>query len=273
MPQLSFDFGRLVKLIELNYDEKGTIEEMKKLIITSDDLALEKTATEACQSAFEAGNISAASVVINADQEALRDVGQKLVNYPLGLHLNVFEGIYKEDKLGLFGSEGLFMKVLKEKEEENVLQECLTLDGKVALQREFIDQVDEFIKKFGKKPTHLSYHFGIHFVDEFYKIYWHTAEIYQIPFRWAGQYSSVIPGYRKHPDYYLDGLNNRIIGESAVFDEVRVIHEGGIGELGLHLAENEPYKKRQSEIFGVSDVRLHLEELGFSVLGWEEITW
>lgn len=252
---------------------KGTIKLMKKLIITSDDLALEKTATEACLVAFEAGNISAASVIMNADQEALGEVKNKLSKYPLGLHLNVFEGLYKEDGLKLFGIDGLFMKVLKEKEEEKVLVECLTLDGKVALQREFINQVDEFIKKFGKKPTHLSYHFGIHFVDEFYKIYWHTAEIYQIPFRWASQYSTVVPGWNKHPDYYIDKLNNRMIGESQIFEEVKIIHEGGIGELGLHLAENEDYKKRQSEIFGSSDIGVHLEEMGYRVLGWEEITW
>lgn len=246
---------------------------MKKLIITSDDLALERTATDACLTAFEAGNISAASVIMNVDHEALSEVQKKLNDYPLGLHLNVFEGIYKEDQLELFGEDGLFMKVLKEKEEEKVLQECLTLDGKMALQSEFIEQIEKFIRLFGRKPTHLSYHYGIHFVDEFYKIYWHTAEMYQIPFRWASQYSQVVPGYKKHPDYYIDKLNNRIIGESAIFEEVKVIHVGGVGELGLHLAESEPYKKRQSEIFGTSDVCNHLEELGYSVVGWEEITW
>lgn len=241
---------------------------MRKLVVTCDDVGINNGGIEACKRCLAAGILTSGSVIINSQRRLLEKVKGELSLLSLGLHLNVFEGRYENDRFGLFGKDGLLRRMLYDIERSNGSDMFLNLEQKMALRDEFKGQVECFAKFFGYLPSHLSYHYGIHFVDEFYQEYWHVAEGYDLPFRFAPQYTKLNPGYKKHPDLFLDQLNNRMIEEKDMFELIGTVIEGQTAELCLHLDDNEEYKIRQIEIFSREGLKEKLEKVGISLVRW-----
>lgn len=240
---------------------------LRKLIISCDDLGGDWGSIAACKKCLSAGLLTSGSVIINSEERLLWEIREELEALSLGLHLNVFEGKYDHDKLGLFGEGGRLRRILQETEGGGKRQR-LSMDEKMALRDEFKRQMESFFSFFGRLPTHLTYHYGIHFVNDFYKEYWHVAEGYQLPFRFAPQYTKLKPGYSRHPDLLLDELNNRLIGEEEVMKSVLAITTGQTAEMCLHLDTNEKYKKRQAEVFSKVSLKTKLDEAGISLVNW-----
>lgn len=240
---------------------------LRKLIISCDDLGSDWGSIAACKKCLAAGLLTSGSVIINSEERLLWEVKEELGNLSLGLHLNVFEGKYDNDKQGLFGENGLFRRILLATEERGKRRR-LSMVQKMALRDESKRQVESFHSFFGRLPSHLTYHYGIHFVNDFYKEYWHVAEGYQLPFRFAPQYTKLKPGYRRHPDLLLDGLNNHLIGEEEVMKSVLAITAGQTAEMCLHLNTNEEYKKKQTEVFSKESLKQKLDGAGISLVNW-----
>jgi predicted glycoside hydrolase/deacetylase ChbG (UPF0249 family) len=71
------------------------------------------------------------------------------------------------------------------------------------IRNEIRSQIDDFTEWTGELPSHLDYHFGMHFLPEVMAIYLTLAEEHRIPVRWGKQYAGVNP-YRLAPNCLRD---------------------------------------------------------------------
>lgn len=239
---------------------------MKKILITIDDLGWTKSGIEAAKIVSAKNLVSGFGVIVNSKPYLLSEVKSNFEVGKLGLHINIFEGEFPIDNLGVLGSGGLARRLLREDEELGNEFECLTDEALHIIESEMKRQINFFEEFFGDKPNHLSYHFGIHNQPQIWEIYRNVAGLSGIPYRYMSKYSRDEAINDKHPLTTVDSLNHDGVEKKMVLMEINRMPE--MSELMIHLGTDEMYKRHLSEIF---EHEIELAEIGVVVADWNEI--
>gem|GEM_PF-3347343 len=220
-------------------NDREQASKKRHLIVTADDFGLSPEVNEGILKAFFGGIVTTASALVTMRhaKQAARFVQN--IRMPVGLHLDLFEGEFPHDDEGLFGGGGFMEDVLNARE---IRGERISLPSQVSnkIFREFWRQLCEFQDVFGRRPDHLSYHWGIHYIPDVLESYIRFASEEHIPFRYGAQYAHVTPTYPIHPDHWSDTFNGAAnIHETAFLDIVRNAPEGII-EISTHPGKYAP---------------------------------
>lgn len=241
---------------------------MRYLIVNADDFGISPEVTRGVVEAYRKGIVTDTSVLICSPfaEQALTlafDVG-----LPVGVHIDFVTEFHTHDHhsdLSLVGPTGQLTHELTEREFHQHIEHSFTCDELIGLREEIRSQVERFIHLTGEKPTHLDYHFGLHYLPEVMAIYITVAEEYRIPIRWGRQYAGKNP-YSASPRIFCDAFQGS--PQVTVADFVKLIEKPWVGvmEICCHPGYFTPgglpddnNRDREYELTILTDPQLKLE--------------
>ncbi len=149
---------------------------MKKIILTADDLGINKETNKAIEEAYKKGTLTSACIMTNMD--CFVDALQVIKNCPnldIGIHLNIIEGyaLLKEknplcDKSGKFNNS--YLKILLNSHNKKYME---------YIEKEFTLQIEKLLK-IGLKPSFINSHVHTHAIPEVFKLTCELARKYNI---------------------------------------------------------------------------------------------
>ncbi len=241
---------------------------MKYLIVNADDFGFSLEVTKGVIEAFTNGIVTDTSILINSPYAEQALASAKEVGLPVGIHIDFVTQFPHNDHLSdsnLIGPDGKLRHELYEREFHNHIKHSFTCDELISLRGEIRRQVNYFIQLSGQKPSHLDYHFGLHYINEIMAIYITVAEEYHLPVRWGKQYAGKNP-YALAPKIFADTFEGN--PQSTIEDFVNLIDKPweGIMEICCHPGYFTPSgladknnRNREYELAVLVDPRLKLE--------------
>lgn len=205
---------------------------MRSLIINADDFGLSPEINRGVMDCFRAGVVTNASLIVNeaATQDAIQDA--RIARLPIGLHVNFFSGAFLNEA-GLFGPEGKIRRVLLEREMGGIAKTQFTSVERAVIEQEIRNQLGRFDALVGERPNHLSYHFGLHFIQEILLLLIAAAQEYQLPIRYGKQYVGAMTAYEKQVSSWIDVFSGPAFTVQDFFAAIDQAGEG-INEISVH---------------------------------------
>lgn len=151
-----------------------------KVIINADDFGYTKAVTKGIIKGYHEGIIRSTTALCNMDD---LEYGHSLLkdcpNLAVGVHLTLTLGKSLTKNTTLSDENGFFYKPNQLKNHVFDLEEVYL---------EFKAQIEKYIEVFGKKPSHLDSHHGMHDFQNNYTVTKKLAQEYQIPVRRYSEY-------------------------------------------------------------------------------------
>jgi predicted glycoside hydrolase/deacetylase ChbG (UPF0249 family) len=203
------------------------------LIVNADDFGCSPQVSEGICEAYQQGIVTDASLLVRSPwaQHALQ-LAQK-AGFTVGIHLD-FVTPYVADRGVDFGPHGELLKELFRREYEHQTGAPLSAEQLLHVRDEIRSQISDFIALAGRLPSHLDYHFGMHYMPEIMAVYLIVAEDYRIPVRWCCQYARHRSPYELSPDYICDQFKGVAQGGEALFLDLVSKPWTGIFEMMCH---------------------------------------
>jgi predicted glycoside hydrolase/deacetylase ChbG (UPF0249 family) len=190
------------------------------------------------------------------------------IDLPVGIHID-FVTEYHEHNHGsdhsLLGPSGSLVQELHNREVNKEVRHLFTARELIELRTEIRKQIQIFEQMAGILPSHLDYHFGLHYLSDVMAIYALTAEEYKIPIRWGGQYAGSHPNPHS-PKVFCDEFRGK---EDTTVDDFLTLLDRqweGVMELCCHPGYFTPEglldtynQEREIELRILTDPRLKKE--------------
>jgi len=244
---------------------------MKYVIINADDYGLSEGVNRGIVECFRAGVVTNAGFIVNTDASAHGAQLAKESGLPLGLHLNLFSSSHPKGH-ELFGPSARLREILRQREEEG-REDVDVREEEIPIILEEVDrQIAAFVDLVGRRPNHLSYHFGLHFVPRLFDALVSHASKLRIPFRLGRQYDRgdrELP-FCRHPDRWIDDFHGVGLTAQHLFACLERVGEG-VNEISVHPGYqtdgfSDPYgteRENELRILLSSDVRERLRRGDF----------
>jgi predicted glycoside hydrolase/deacetylase ChbG (UPF0249 family) len=180
---------------------------MPKLIVNADDFGLSKEINKGICEAHLRGVVTDTSLLVRSPyaREALRTGTE--AGIPIGIHVDLVTPFVQE-RSHFLGPFGRVCQELFRREFARVNDGKFSCEELICIRNEIRSQIDDFTAWAGKPPSHLDYHFGLHYLPEVMAIYLTLAEEHRNPVRWGKQYAGVNP-YPLAPDCLRDQFRGR----------------------------------------------------------------
>ena len=150
---------------------------MKKIIINADDFGHSKENNEAIKAGFQAGIITATSLMANMDgfENAVKEILPQIPHIDTGFHFNIMEGKSLTKSELLCDSNGYFNNsyqnlIIKSKQKEFLKQ----------TEKEFRVQIEKVLNY--TQISHVDSHVHTHAIPEIFKLILKLAEEYNIKY-------------------------------------------------------------------------------------------
>jgi chitin disaccharide deacetylase len=165
---------------------------MRSLIINADDFGFSPEINAGSLHAFTHGIVTDTTLLIHSPyaRPAIEQAGE--VGLPVGLHLDFVTECAQRHyphRSHYLGPQGALATELYNREFGGRAPQLFTCEALITFRDVMRDQIDQFSRLAGEKPTHLDYHFFLHYLPEVMAIYILVAEEYKIPVRWGEQYA------------------------------------------------------------------------------------
>jgi hypothetical protein len=175
---------------------------MRYLIINADDYGFSEQINEGVCEAFANGVVTDSSVLVRSPYAAQALRMAREIGLPVGIHLD-FVTDFVASCSSHFGPQGCLVEMLFEREFQRCHTAALTEDQLKCIANEMRAQIELFHAMTGSWPSHLDYHFGLHYFPELMPVYVAVAEEYALPIRWGSQYAGDNP-YSRAPNQFCD---------------------------------------------------------------------
>jgi chitin disaccharide deacetylase len=249
---------------------------MTYLIVNADDFGFSPQINQGIRQAYLNGVVTDASMLICSPfaAEAV-EIGRE-TGLPVGIHID-FVSPYVGDHTSCLGPEGRCVHELFLREFNKKIGQLFSAEELILFRDEIRRQIDIFEKMAGRRPSHLSYHFGLHFLPDIMAIYLMVAEEYQLPVRWGEQYAGRNPYYLA-PDIFCDGFRGVNGCDTAAFLSLIERPWEGVMEVCCHPGYVTPSglpdgynRERETELKVLTDpgLKLGLEKRGVFLVSFE----
>ena len=188
------------------------VEKKRFLIVNADDFGFSQPINEGVCEAHLKGIVTDASLLVRSPyaRHAL-DLAQK-ASLPVGLHID-FVTPFAQSEAPEFGPNGRLLHELFAREYKKKIRGQLTSEELIKIRQEIRRQIEDFKQMAGRLPSHLDYHFGLHFLPDVMAIYLFVAEEYRLPVRWGVQYA---------------GRNPLVLAPARLCDRFRGLEQGSV---------------------------------------------
>jgi hypothetical protein len=165
---------------------------MQGLIVNADDFGFSQQINQGVCEAHENGIVTDASLLVRSPYapQAIEMANQ--INLPVGLHID-FVTPYSASSRKELGPNGHLTQELFNREFNDQVTSLFSCEELLLIQDEIKSQIEDFIAIAGHSPSHLDYHFGLHFLLDVMFIYLTVANQYHLPVRWGVQYAGRNP--------------------------------------------------------------------------------
>lgn len=199
----------------------------RALIVNADDYALSVEVSVGICEAYRSGVVTDASALVFSPSAPAAFALAREAGLPLGLHLDLVTA-FVGGRSPCLGPQGRCCTELFAREFGSQPGPGLSCEDLIIIRDEIRRQVDRFVQLAGRLPSHLDYHFGLHYLPEVMAIYLIVAEEYALPVRWAAQYAGHT-SYNLAPDCLRDGFTGR--GDVTVEDFLTLLDQPWEGVL------------------------------------------
>jgi predicted glycoside hydrolase/deacetylase ChbG (UPF0249 family) len=241
---------------------------MRYLIVNADDFGFSREINQGILESHLHGIVSDTSVLVYSPfaEEALKLAAE--VDFPVGIHLDFVTEyhIHPEDNQEtLLGPQGELVRELYNREFRKEIGHLFSAKELIELRGEIRKQIQLFQKMTGNLPSHLDYHFGLHYLSDVMAIYALTAEEYKIPIRWGGQYAGSHPNHHS-PKIFCDEFRGS--EHTTIQDFLKLVDHSwdGIMEMCCHPGYFTPgglpdtyNREREVELAILTDSQLKVE--------------
>ncbi len=187
------------------------------------------------------------------------------IGLPMGLHIDFVSPFVNEQRACL-GAKGHLVRELFQREYANKIGGLFSAKELILFRDEIRRQVELFTSLTGHLPSHLDYHFGLHYLPDVMAIYLLVAEEYHLPVRWGRQYAGENPAVIA-PDYFCDRFRGYREGSFTLFVELLDQPWQGVMEMCCHPGYFTPFGlplesynvEREYELKTLTDPRLKEE--------------
>lgn len=193
---------------------------MLGLIVNADDFGFSQEVNEGVVEAHRAGVVTDASLLVRAPHAGHALGLARAAALPVGLHIDLVTP-YAQACHPEFGPHGHLARELYNREFNRQIGGVLSCEELLKIRAEIRNQIKEFTAMAGRLPSHLDYHFGLHYLPEVMAIYLLIAEEFRLPVRWGVQYA---------------GSNPLVLAPARLCDGFRGVASGGL-ELFLSLLQ------------------------------------
>ena len=234
---------------------------MKAIIVTADDFAVSPEVTAGICEARRCGVVTETSILIRSPWAVESMAMAKDAGLSMGLHLDMVTS-FVAHRSHFFGPKRRFSNELAEREFGHRVGQLFSCEELIAIRDEMRSQIEEFARLAGRLPSHLDYHFGLHYLGEVMATYLTLAEEYGLPVRWGRQYAGANP-YRLEPDCLNDCFRGSEENGLALF--LKAVDEAcdGVKEIICHPGYRTPgvladsyNQERELELKTLADPRL-----------------
>jgi chitin disaccharide deacetylase len=234
---------------------------MRYLIVNADDFGFSPTINAGVCEAHLHGVVTDASLLVRSPYAAHAVQLAHQANFPIGIHVDLVTPFVYPHSHAL-GPESNLVRELFRREFEHQPGQPIACELLVQIHREIRAQIREFSEMVGRLPTHLDYHFGLHYLPEVMAIYLIVADEFQIPVRWGCQYAGENP-YPLAPKSLCDRFRGIATGGLDLFLSLvrqpwegvmeMICHPGYFTPEGLPDSYN---REREHELQVLTDPRL-----------------
>jgi predicted glycoside hydrolase/deacetylase ChbG (UPF0249 family) len=249
---------------------------MRYLIVNADDFGFSPAVNEGVCEAHLRGVVTDASLLVRSPYAAHAVQLAQKANFPIGIHVDLVTHFVYPHSHAL-GPESNLVRELFRREFDHQPGQPMACELLVQIYREIRAQIREFSEMAGRLPTHLDYHFGLHYLPEVMAIYLIVAEEYQIPVRWGSQYAGENP-YSLSPACLCDRFRGIETGGMDLFLSLvrqpwegvmeMICHPGYFTPEGLPDSYN---REREHELGVLTDVQLitELKQEGIELVNYD----
>lgn len=237
---------------------------MNIVIVTADDFAWSPEITAGVCEACRHGVVTEASILIRSPWAA-QSIQQGMdVGLSIGLHLDLVSP-FVEHRSQDFGPSRRFCSELAEREFQRRVGQLFSSRELICIRDEMRSQIEDFAAMAGCLPSHLDYHYGLHYLPDVMAIYLMLAEAYDLPVRWGSQYAGPNP-YPFAPTCLCDGFRGS--EQDGVEAFLGMVDEpcAGVKEILCHPGFTTPHSlpdsynhERELELRTLTDPRLKQE--------------
>ncbi|OGN94892.1 MAG: hypothetical protein A2Z71_06260 [Chloroflexi bacterium RBG_13_50_21] len=185
---------------------------MHGLIVNADDFGFSQEINEGVCEAHVSGVVTDASLLVRSPYALKAIQMASRISLPVGLHID-FVTPYSSSTTQELWPNGHLTQELYNREFNHQVTSLFSTEELLNLQQELRNQIEDFIALAGHAPSHLDYHFGLHFLPDVMFIYLMVANQYQLPVRWGEQYA---------------GRNPLILAPARLCDRFRGVENGSI---------------------------------------------
>jgi predicted glycoside hydrolase/deacetylase ChbG (UPF0249 family) len=185
---------------------------MQGLIVNADDFGFSPEIIDGVCEAHMNGIVTDASILVRSPYASQAISMASRINLPVGLHID-FVTPYSNSAKQELGPNGHLTQELFHREFNDQITSLFSTEELLILQEEIRDQIEEFKALSGQLPSHLDYHFGLHFLPDVMFIYLMVSIQYKLPVRWGVQYA---------------GRNPIVLAPARLCDRFRGVKNGSI---------------------------------------------
>jgi hypothetical protein len=185
---------------------------MKCLIVNADDFGFSQPINEGICEAYTQGVVTDTSVLVRSPYALHALVLAKQAGLAAGLHID-FVTPFAQASSPEFGPGGRLLEELVNREFKNEIRSVFTCEELLKIRDEMRKQIDDFRKMAGRLPSHLDYHYGLHYLPDVMAIYLFVAEEYKLAVRWGTQYA---------------GNNPLVLAPARLCDRFRGVENDGV---------------------------------------------
>jgi hypothetical protein len=249
---------------------------MQGLIVNADDFGYSQEIIEGICEAHVNGIVTDASLLIHCPYASQAIQMANRINLPLGLHID-FVTPYSASASQELGPHGHLNHELFNREFNSQITSLFSAAELLTLQNEIRNQLATFTQIAGRLPSHLDYHFGLHFLPDVMFIYLQVASEYHLPVRWGVQYAGRNPivlapaclrdQFRGAKDAGIDTFTDLLIEPWDGIMEVSC-HPGYFTPNGLF----DPYnQERENELKILTDpkLKIEIENMGIQLVNYD----
>lgn len=151
---------------------------VKKLIINADDFGMTEGVSKGIIDSFEDGVLTSTTLLVNGEfSEFAIAEAKKHPGLGLGIHLALTIGRPVTNKVSTLTNEAGDFWRLSDYHKQQI---AVDLEE---LYMEWQAQMEEFIRRVGKKPTHIDSHHHVHTIPRHYEVVARLAKEYDLPVR------------------------------------------------------------------------------------------
>jgi chitin disaccharide deacetylase len=165
---------------------------MQGLIVNADDFGFSQQINQGVCEAHVNGIVTDASLLVRSPYASQAIEMANQINLPVGLHID-FVTPYSASLRKELGPNGHLTQELFNREYKDQVTSLFSTEELLQIQDEIKSQIEDFIALAGHSPSHLDYHFGLHFLPDVMFIYLSAANQYHLPVRWGVQYAGRNP--------------------------------------------------------------------------------